>query len=234
MKTLPNRVNLAKAMKDVEVHTFDLMVLTKAGRDAKDYISASPDIRQKVLTALLGERERMKVLMKALEDTGLSDKTRVIYASDHGENLGARGLWGKSNLYRESVDIPLLMAGPGISQGVCETPVSLLDLSVTIVDSLGLDNAEALPGRPGRSLLEIAASPADPERPVFSEYHAVGSDTGAFMFRRGRWKYHHYVRFAPELFDLGSDPEELRNLAADPRQKPLRLNSVKVAEPPRK
>lgn len=161
-------------------------------------------------------------LMKALEDTGLVDKTRIVYASDHGENLGVRGLWGKSNLYRESVDIPLVMAGPGIGQRACETPVSLLDLSVTIVDSLGLDSAEALPGRPGRSLLEIATSPAEPERAVFSEYHAVGSDTGAFMLRRGRWKYHYYVRFAPELFDLESDPEELRDLAADPRYADVR------------
>jgi choline-sulfatase len=37
------------------------------------------------------------------------------------------------------------------------------------------------------------------------------------MLRQGRWKYHHYVRFAPELFDLATDSEELQNLSADPR-----------------
>jgi choline-sulfatase len=36
------------------------------------------------------------------------------------------------------------------------------------------------------------------------------------MLRRGRWKYHHYVRFRPELFDLETDPEELHDLALDP------------------
>jgi choline-sulfatase len=156
-------------------------------------------------------------LLDALERAGLADTTRVIYGSDHGENLGARGLWGKSNLYRESVDVPLIMAGSDVGRGICETPVSLLDLSMTILDSLGLDPAAALPGRPGRSLLAIAAAPPEPERAVFSEYHAIGSDTGAFMLRQGRWKYHHYVRFAPELFDLATDPEELQNLSADPR-----------------
>lgn len=156
-------------------------------------------------------------LLKALEDARLVDTTRVIYSSDHGENLGVRGLWGKSNLYRESVDVPLTIAGPEIAQGVCSTPVSLLDVSVTILASLGLDPAKALTDRPGRSLFDIAARPDDRQRPVFSEYHAIGSDTGAFMLRRGRWKYHHYVRHAPELFDIETDPEELCDLACDPR-----------------
>lgn len=155
-------------------------------------------------------------LLAALNEAGLAETTRVIYSSDHGENLGARGLWGKSNLYRESVDIPMIMAGPDVSPGVCETPVSLLDLSVTILESLGLDSSSVLSGRPGRSLFDIATSPPEPDRIVFSEYHAVGSDTGAFMLRQGRWKYHHYVRFPPELFDLATDPEETRDLARDP------------------
>jgi choline-sulfatase len=66
-------------------------------------------------------------------------------------------------------------------------------------------------------LLEVAHEPAEPERPIFSEYHAAGSNTAAFMLRKGRWKYHYYVRYQPELFDLETDPEELHDLASDPR-----------------
>jgi choline-sulfatase len=155
-------------------------------------------------------------LLAALDETGLRPATRVIYASDHGDNLGARGQWGKSNLYRESVDIPLLMAGPDVPQGVCATPASLIDLSVTILDSFGLDATRVLPEATGQSLAALAGSAPEPERQVFSEYHAVGSNTAAFMLRAGRWKYHHYVRHRPELFDLAADPEETRDLAGDP------------------
>jgi len=153
-------------------------------------------------------------IIAALDTTGQTATTRVIYASDHGDNLGARGQWGKSNLYRESVDIPLIMAGPGIGHGVCETPVSLLDISATIPQSMGLDPARELPGSDGLSLFEIAATPVDRERIVFSEYHAVGSNTAAYMVRKGRWKYHHYIRHRPELFDLDTDPEETTDLAS--------------------
>lgn len=151
-------------------------------------------------------------ILRELKAGGLSDDTTVIYTSDHGDNVGARGLWGKSNMYEESAAIPLIMAGPEIKHGVCETTVSLIDLSTTIADHFG----ETLGDTPGRSLYDIAAEPEDTDREVFSEYHAAGAVTGGFMLRKGRWKLIYYVGFEPELFDLVADPEELTNRAADP------------------
>lgn len=153
-------------------------------------------------------------ILSALEETGLSERTNVVYTSDHGDNLGARGLWGKSNLYQESVTVPMIACGPDWPAATCETPVSLLDLSAEICANFGVGLDAATGVRP---LRDIAAAPPDPEREVFSQYHAVGSVSGAFMLRRGRWKYHEYIGFPPELFDLESDPEELQDLAADPR-----------------
>jgi len=69
---------------------------------------------------------------------------------------------------------------------------------------------------PGRSLFDIARQQFDEERPSFSEYHAVGAPSGAFMLRKGRWKYHEYIGYAPELFNLDSDPDEVLNHADDP------------------
>ena len=152
-------------------------------------------------------------ILDALDQSGLGSETKIVYTSDHGDNLGARGLWGKSNLYQESVAVPMIMAGPGISKSVCETPVSLLDLSCEIAEHFEtrIDAAQGT-----RPLSEIAAYATQPDRIIFSEYHAAGAVSGAFMLRKGRWKYHYYVGFEPELFDLETDPEETNNLANDP------------------
>ncbi|MFY0614137.1 MAG: sulfatase-like hydrolase/transferase [Hyphomicrobiaceae bacterium] len=155
-------------------------------------------------------------VLSALDETGLADTTRVIYTSDHGDNVGARGLWGKSNLYQESTAVPMIMTGPGIKPGVCHTPVDLLDLFPTILDGVGIDPAAHAEDRPGKSIFTVAATPDDIERPVFSEYHAVGSNCGGYMLRKGKWKFHYYVDYRPELFDLDADPEETTDLAADP------------------
>jgi len=157
-----------------------------------------------------------QVLAK-LDAVGLADDTRVIYTSDHGDNLGARGLWGKSNQYEESAGVPMIMAGPDIPEGqVCTTPVSHVDCHQSIFHSSGAEMAAD--DRTGRSLFDIAGEPDDAERIVLSQYHAVGAVTGAFMLRQGNWKYVHYVGLPPELFDLANDPEEMTDLGQDPAQ----------------
>lgn len=162
--------------------------------------------------------EQIGRILDAVDRLGLRDTTRIVYTSDHGEDNGARGLWGKGNLYRESTHVPMIVSGPDIPAGkVCATNVNLVDLYPTFVDALGLAPDPEDKARPGRSLLRLASAPDDPARTAFSEYHAVGAPSGAYMLADGRYKYHHYVGYPPELFDLRDDPEETRNLAADPR-----------------
>src|SRR5207249_5402655 len=102
-------------------------------------------------------------------ETGLGDTTRVIYISDHGDNLGARGLWGKATMYEESAGIPMLLAGKGVPAGVdCPTPVTLCDVSATILDAVGAADAIAELGLPGASLLDLAGQPPQ-NRTVLSQ-----------------------------------------------------------------
>ncbi len=156
-------------------------------------------------------------ILQALADAGLDRSTTVVYTSDHGDNLGKRGLWGKSTLYQESVGVPMVIRGEGIPAGrTCTTPVDLLDLFPTILEAADVDAGPEMGGRPGRSLFELSNAPDDLERPVFSEYHAAGSNSAGFMLRKGRWKYHYYVGHRPELFDLETDPEEILDVAGQP------------------
>jgi len=156
-------------------------------------------------------------VLAALEEAGLRDKTIVLYATDHGECLGARRIWGKSNMYEEAAAIPMIVAGPGVPEGKTSvTPVTLADIAPTILDAVGLDEVAKAEQIPGRSMLGLANAADDPDRVAFSEYYAAAADHGTLMVRKGKYKYIHYVEFEPELFDLENDPEELCSLAADP------------------
>jgi choline-sulfatase len=153
-------------------------------------------------------------VLQALDESGLRDDTLVVYTADHGENLGTRRLWGKSNMYEEAAAIPMILSGPGVPAGrTVHTPVSLADGAATILEAVGLDD-QIVPGH--RSMRAIAEEPYDAERVVLSEYHASGADTAAFMIRKGRYKYIHYVEYPPELFDQQADPEEEHDLAQSP------------------
>lgn len=153
-------------------------------------------------------------VLAALDKSGVADDTLVIYTSDHGDNLGARGFWGKSTMYEESAAIPMIVAGRGIPQGkVVSTPVSLVDVHPTLMNAFG---HAPVAGTRGQSLIGLSSGTDDPGRVAFSEYHAAGAATGAFMLRQGHYKYVHYVDMPPQLFDLETDPGELSDLAGQP------------------
>jgi choline-sulfatase len=181
---------------------------------------SGPDDLQRALAGYHGLvsflDENVGKILRALEEAGLAGTTRVVYTSDHGDNLGTRGLWGKATMYEESARIPLLLAGPGVPAGAaCATPVTLCDLSATILHAVGAADAAEELGLPGASLLDLAGAPAE-DRAALSEFHTYGPDA-IYMLRTPRWKYVHYLGgHPPQLFDLDADPEELRDLGRDP------------------
>ena len=159
-------------------------------------------------------------VLGALAGLGLTDDTRVMYTSDHGESLGARGLTGKFTLYDESAAVPLILAGPDVPAGCSvATPASLVDCYPTVVSAVGGTPAAGLPGA---DLWQVAGA-APHSRTVFSEYHAIGSASASYMLRDARHKYVYYVDGPPQLFDLQADPDERHDLAAAPDREAVAL-----------
>ena len=143
----------------------------------------------------------------------LIDNTIVIYTSDQGLAVGGRhGLMGKQNLY-EHVKPPLIVAGPGILQGSSDALVYLFDLFPTICELTG---AKIPPAVEGRSLLGVMQG----RQAVVREWLFGAYGDCQRMVRDPRFKLLQYNAGGvknTQLFDLASDPDELVNLADDPK-----------------
>jgi choline-sulfatase len=83
-----------------------------------------------------------------------------------------------------------------------------------VTESVGLPTHADDRDLPGASLFDLARGVAGP-RTILSEYHATGAATGAFMIRKGPFKYVCYAGMPPQLFDLDADPQESRDLARE-------------------
>ncbi|MGP1397707.1 MAG: sulfatase-like hydrolase/transferase [Inquilinaceae bacterium] len=211
----PETMDLPRLRDPADFPDHPVLRTLRAVQDYEDHFRDEAHVRT-ALAAYYGMvsflDDNIGRVLGALDAAGLSGDTLVVYASDHGDNLGTRTFWGKSNMYEESAGIPLVCRGGGFAAGQrVATPVSLIDAYPTIAEAVG---ERALFGLPGRSLRTIAAG-ADADRTVFSEYHAVASITGIFMVRFGPYKYIHYEGYRPQLYDLAADPLETRDLALE-------------------
>ncbi|WP_337031382.1 sulfatase-like hydrolase/transferase [Paenibacillus illinoisensis] len=157
-------------------------------------------------------------VLSALRETGLDRSTRIIYTSDHGDSMGEHGLWFKSTMYEGSVAVPFIMSGPDLPKGKqVENNISLVDCFPTILEMVGAHPAPEDHDLPGKSLLPMAQGEIEPNRIVFSEYHAAGSITGFFMVREEQYKFIYYVNYPPQLFNLAQDSAESNDLAGEPQ-----------------
>ncbi len=155
-------------------------------------------------------------MLQALRDTGLYDNTVIVFASDHGEMLGERGLWYKMNYFEGAARVPLIVAGVrGAAARRVKNCVSLADLLPTLVE-LGGGDLSALLGSAidGRSLVPHIAGKGGHDE-VIGEYFAEGAIAPMIMVRRGSMKFIHAPGDPAQLYDLSRDPDELNNLAGD-------------------
>jgi choline-sulfatase len=159
--------------------------------------------------------DKLGEILEVLRTTRMLDDTLILFASDHGDMLGERGMWFKMSFFEGSARVPLMIAGPGISPRLIEEPVSTLDINPTLAALAGIDLSAVAPWTDGQNLLPLLDG-AGRIGAVPMEYAAEGSEAPLVALRAGRYKFVHCEIDPPQLFDLESDPRELTNLAADP------------------
>jgi Sulfatase len=170
-------------------------------------------------------------LVDAVYVNNMQDETFIVFASDHGEMLGAHGMLGKGVLLEEAVRVPLILSfPPRIPAGqVLPDEVSTMDLHATLLDYIGapssLDHSD---GSSLRRRVERTSFNADfDERVVVVEYYtrkpkgeqAFKGKLGEvpnFMVRRGSHKLivprKHDSPVPDMMYDLRHDPFELDNV----------------------
>jgi choline-sulfatase len=160
--------------------------------------------------ALIGQ------VLDALESTGLAEDTVIVFASDHGEMLGERGMWMKESFYDWSAKVPLFIAAPGVEASRRSEVVSLVDLMPTLLEFAGV-TGRCPTGQDGESLMPLLSGDAQGWKDeAICEYAGSGHPAPSRMVRRGRYKYAISHGLAPLLYDLATDPDELENIAGRP------------------
>jgi arylsulfatase A-like enzyme len=156
-------------------------------------------------------------ILDHLEARGVLDDTVVVYSSDHGSMIGHHKLIDKGPYAYDDIQrIPLIAAGPGISQGnVCDEFVYLHDLTPTIVEWAG---AEAFPRSNAQSLVPAmeGESLSRPRKDVFMTRHHHPFPYEQRFVRTERYKYAFNACDIDELYDLETDPHEMVNRIDDP------------------
>lgn len=168
---------------------------------------------------IAGVDENVGRVLKALDELKLADNTVVVYSSDNGYYLGEHTLGDKRSAYEESLRIPLLVRYPKLGQGKTLDQMALnIDLAPTLLDFAGVAIPSSMQGKSWKPLLEGKAAPW--RTAWFYEYFreaafftptvtAVRTETAKLVKYPGNPQWN-------ELFDLGKDPYETKNLIKDP------------------
>jgi arylsulfatase A-like enzyme len=196
----------AEALKLAAARRNDFEAIKKAGR-WKYAIQA-------YLASISYADAQIGRVLDALDARPNHHRTIIILWSDHGWHLGEKEHWHKSTLWEAATRVPLIISAPNHRSGVCDQPVSLLDLYPTLCELCRMqptpDNRHRLDGI---SLAPLLRDPETPwNRPAVIEYKF-----GNAAVRGRRYRYIRYRDGGEELYDHDSDSEEWTNLADDPQ-----------------
>jgi len=163
-------------------------------------------------------------LMDELERRGLARNTIVVFTSDHGEMFGAQGRRAKNIFYEEAARIPFLIRWPkkipsGIVSDAC---LSTVDIMPTILSLMGLNVPKDAEGM-NLSHCALGGKGPEPEAAFLQNTGACAAWENGHEWRALRDKRYTYAIYrvdkAELLFDNRNDPDQMQNLARDPKLK---------------
>ena len=171
-----------------------------------------------ILRSLLSVDDGVASILNALEETGLDEKTVVVFLSDNGQTLGDHRFGVDKNCaYEACVKTPFIVYAPGMVEARSEGRlVANIDLVPTFLQLAGGRIPQSVDGM---SLVPLLADPNAPWREDLLLEHwrteaGVGSMIPEFhAVRTEEWKYVEYETGERELYDLVNDSYELNNLA---------------------
>jgi arylsulfatase A-like enzyme len=190
----------------------------------KDIDHASIMLLQGQLLASIDDG--IKKLFDALEETKQLENTIIIFVGDNGYFLGEHGLTDKRWAYDESIRVPLLIRYPGVIK-----PGTTIDATILNIDIaptlLEIGKAPIPENVEGKSFAAMFKGERIPWRDsaVFEYFPDKTSDDAPRWqaLRTSQWKHVHYPEHPEmdELYDLKSDPKEIKNLILDETVAPV-------------
>ncbi|MBQ2460255.1 MAG: sulfatase [Bacteroidaceae bacterium] len=168
--------------------------------------------------------EQVGRLVQYLESEGLMENTLIVYTSDQGFYMGEHGWFDKRFMYEESFRTPLIIYAPEAAEGKeCSALVQNIDFAPTFLDVAGVEKPTEMVGTSLLPIIESGRQPRGWRKYLYYHYydfpgvHHVSQHDGV---SDGRYKLiHFYGREGTydELYDLKTDPNELRNLISEKR-----------------